>query len=514
MNVCTWLARTAKIAPHSPALLSGETLKATYNDFALRAASMAATFRTSYGIREGDRIALFMSNCTEYLEVLYGAWWAGAAVVPINAKLHPKEAAWILQDAQATLAFISDNGGDALYGQLDDCKTLREVISTDRSEFTALYNEDPLSKVCPKGPNDLAWLFYTSGTTGRPKGVMITHANLAAMTHSYFADVDTVERDGAKLYAAPMSHGAGLYNFMFVLKGARHVVPEQSSSNPQTLLNLSRSLRNVSMFLAPTMVRRLVDQALNEGSYGDGIKTIVYGGGPMYLADIKEAMNVMGQRFVQIYGQGESPMTITALSRNIHADMKHPRWEARLSSVGIAQSCVEIQIGNPDGGLLSPGQIGEVLVRGPSVMAGYWRQPAATADTLREGWLWTGDMGSLDEDGFLTLHDRSKDIIISGGSNIYPREVEETLLLHPDVLEVSVVGRPHPDWGEDVVAFVVMKPGRNMDPSSLDRICLENIARFKRPKTYLQETTLPKNNYGKVLKTELRSKLMQKRPPN
>jgi long-chain acyl-CoA synthetase len=261
------------------------------------------------------------------------------------------------------------------------------------------------------------------------------------------------------------------------------------------------------MFAAPTMVRRLVDWAKTEGSSGDGIRTIVYGGGPMYVADIEEAVAVMGPRFVQIYGQGESPMTITALSRALVADRLHPRWRERLGSVGIAQSCVEVRIGDEDGHELPAGETGEILVRGAPVMLGYWRNPEATAKTIRDGWLWTGDIGSMDDDGFLTLKDRSKDVIISGGSNIYPREVEEALLLHPAVREVSVVGQPSEEWGEDVVAFVVAKPGVKLDRSELDHHCLEHIARFKRPKSYIFEVELPKNNYGKVLKTELRARL-------
>jgi long-chain acyl-CoA synthetase len=355
--------------------------------------------------------------------------------------------------------------------------------------------------------DDLAWLFYTSGTTGRPKGVMISNGNLHAMAFSYFVDVDEVFPADAALYAAPMSHGAGIYNFMHVMRGARHVVPESGGFEADEVLALARSLRDISMFAAPTMVRRLVDRAKIEGSNGDGIRTIVYGGGPMYVSDIEEAVAVMGPRFVQIYGQGESPMTITALSRALVADRSHPRWRERLASVGVAQSCVEVRIGNEHGHWLPAGETGEILVRGAPVMLGYWRNVEATTKAIGGGWLWTGDVGSMDNDGFLTLKDRSKDVIISGGSNIYPREVEEALLLHPSVREVSVVGRPSEEWGEDVVAFIVARPGVKLETSELDRHCLEHIARFKRPKSYIFEIELPKNNYGKVLKTELRARL-------
>jgi long-chain acyl-CoA synthetase len=197
-------------------------------------------------------------------------------------------------------------------------------------------------------------------------------------------------------------------------------------------------------------------------------------------------------------------MAITALSREHLSDRKHPRWLTRIASVGVAQSLVEVRVADADGNELPIGETGEILVRGDTVMAGYWRNPEASAKTLRDGWLWTGDMGCLDADGFLTLKDRSKDVIISGGSNIYPREVEEVLLKHPAVQEVSVIGRPDPEWGEVVVAFVV---GSGVTSAELNVLCLEQIARFKRPKEYHFVASLPKNNYGKVLKTELRQRI-------
>jgi long-chain acyl-CoA synthetase len=204
-------------------------------------------------------------------------------------------------------------------------------------------------------------------------------------------------------------------------------------------------------------------------------------------------------------------MVGTALSRAHLADASHPRHAERLASVGVAQTPVRIRVADAQGQALPPGEVGEVLIQGDSVMAGYWKNPEATAAAIRDGWLWTGDMGTLDADGFLTLKDRSKDLIISGGSNIYPREVEEVLLTAPGVAEVAVVGAPDPEWGEIVVAFVVPQPGAaaTLDSKTLDAFCLEHIARFKRPKRYEIVESLPKNNYGKVLKTELRESVGQ-----
>lgn len=509
MNLAEWLVRTTRRLPNTPALLSGKDIVADYTKFARRVACLSSALRERLGVSPGDRVAIVMANCVEYLELLYAIWFAGAVVVPINFKLHAKEAAWIIENAEAKVVLVSESAAADLIPLIERLPGLAAAVAVKSREFAILCTAEPMSAPVSRSRDDLAWLFYTSGTTGKPKGVMISNGNLHAMAFSYFVDVDEVHTADAILYAAPMSHGAGLYNFMHVMRGARHVVPEAGEFDADEVLMLARSLRDISMFAAPTMVRRLVDQARTKGSNGDGIRTIVYGGGPMYVADIEEAVAVVGPRFVQIYGQGESPMTITALSRAMVADRSHPRWRERLGSVGIAQSCVEIRIGDEDGQRLPVGETGEVLVRGAPVMLGYWRNPEATTKTIRDGWLWTGDVGSMDDDGFLTLKDRSKDVIISGGTNIYPREVEEALLLHPTILEVSVVGRPSAEWGEDVVAFVVARPGANIDIAELDRHCVEHIARFKRPKLYVVEKELPKNNYGKVLKTELRARLVK-----
>ncbi len=499
MNLANWLVKTAKLYPDNPALMNGTNLVANYSEFAARAAAIGGYLRNEMGVKIGDRVALFMPNCTQYLEVMYAIWFAGAVAVPINAKLHEKEAAWIVADAGAQLVFTTENHAVAIAADASI-----SVICVDAAPFDALYQSPPLHTPETIGQYDIVWLFYTSGTTGKPKGVMITSANLTAMTLAYLTDVDEVYADDAALYAAPMSHGAGLYNFMHVIRGARHVVPLSGGFDANEILVLAPKLGNVSMFAAPTMVRRLVERARQYGGDGNGIRTIVYAGGPMYLADIIDAVDVMGPRFVQVLGQGECPMAITALSRKQVADREHPRWRDRLASVGVAQSAVSVQIHDEDGQVLPVDEIGEICVSGLPVMAGYWQNPNATSETIVDGWLKTGDMGAMDGDGFIILHDRAKDIVISGGSNIYPREVEEVLLRHPRVSEVSVVGKPDPEWGEVVVAFIVAD---NVDTGELDAFCLDNIARFKRPKIYRFVPELPKNNYGKVLKTELRVQL-------
>lgn len=504
MNLAEWLVRSARRHPDNPALFAGSRQLGDYRAFAASAAAIGGGIRDRFGIAPGDRVAIFAANSTQYLEAMYGAWFAGAAIVPINAKLHAREAAWIVEDSGARLVFADAAHAGTLSPLLSSAC---QMIDMQSAQFAELAAAEPLAAPVPMAADDMAWLFYTSGTTGKPKGVMITTGNIHAMAHSYFADVDQVYPADAAFYAAPMSHGAGLYNVMHVLKAARHVVPASGGFEPGEIFDAARDLGDLHMFAAPTMVRRLVDAARQSGFSGEGIRTIVYGGGPMYVADILDAVEVLGPRFCQIYGQGESPMCITALARDFVMDRKNPRWRERLASVGLAQSCVDVRAVDEDGNPLPAGQAGEIVVRGPSVMAGYWNNPEATAATIRNGWLYTGDVGSLDEDGFLTLKDRTKDVIISGGTNIYPREVEEALLTHAGVHEVSVIGAPDAEWGESVVAFVVAAPGNAPDAKALDAHCLASIARFKRPKGYRFVDVLPKNNYGKVLKTELRLEL-------
>jgi len=509
MNLVQLLVRSATAYPAQPAVFVGERRLHDYRQLAARTASIAGYLRDTLRLAPGERVAIYMSNCPEYLEVLYGAWWAGLVVVPVNAKLHPREVAFVLNDAQASGLFVSRDLAAEMVPLLSGTPSVKRTFIPGGSDYAALLAGTPIAPQHRAG-DDLAWLFYTSGTTGHPKGVMQTHRNLLTMTACYFSDVDQASPADAIVYAAPISHGAGMYNFAHVLKAARHVIPESGGFDAAELTELAARIGNISFFAAPTMVKRVVDHVGLSGADPSGFKTLVYGGGPMYVEDIRRALDVMGNRFVQIYGQGECPMTITALSRQHLSDRSHEQWLARIGSVGIAQSLVEVRVADTDGATLPAGETGEILVRGDAVMAGYWRNPDATARAVQDGWLWTGDMGAMDASGFLTMKDRSKDVIISGGSNIYPREVEEVLLKHPKVREVSVIGKKDREWGELVVAFVVAD---DVLPEELDALCLTEIARFKRPKEYRFVASLPKNSYGKVLKTELRERLQRAADP-
>jgi long-chain acyl-CoA synthetase len=479
-----------------PAAASGARVVMTYGDLASRAAKLASALRDKLALKPGDRVAIVAKNSPDYLALLYGIWHAGLAAVPANAKLHGAELGYILEHSGARVCFAS-KGIDADIAAHAP-QTLERLIVIGSAEYDALFTADAIDVVSRDG-NDLAWLFYTSGTTGKPKGAMLTHRNVAVASYAYGAEVDPVTPGDAILHAAPMSHGSGLYIMQHVARLGVQVVPESGAFEPDEIFALFDRWPNMSMFAAPTMIKRLVDSdaSCNAGN----IRTLIWGGAPMYVEDCLKALDRFGPRLAQIYGQGESPMTITTLSKQDIADRDHPRWRERLGSAGKPYACVDVIVADNDGRPLPAGETGEILVGGDVVMAGYWRNEEATSASLRGGYLRTGDVGAFDAEGYLTLKDRSKDLIISGGSNIYPREVEEVLLTHPAVREVSVIGRADAEWGEAVVAYVV----GDAPKAELDALCLNNIARFKRPKDYVFVDALPKNNYGKILKTELRA---------
>jgi len=481
-----------------------------YAALAARVTRLAGAFSAA-GLTAGDRVALVARNCAEYLETLFACWHAGLCAVPVNSKLHPSELAYVLENSGARWAFVDAAWDTALAGRAGETPALERVIEFASSEYDRLFDGAPRDEPAAVATTDPAWLFYTSGTTGRPKGAVLSHGNLRAMSECFLFDVETVAPGDAILHAAPLSHGSGLYVLPHVLHAAVNIVPDSGGFDPGELVALLARWPNTCFFAAPTMVKRLIAHPALGGARLDQLKSIIYGGAPMYVEDCKAAFAALGPKLAQIYGQGESPMTITAMPRAMLAAAIARDDDARLGSVGVAQTGIEIRITETDGAALAGSAIGEVCVRGPTVMQGYWMNLQASAAALSGGWLHTGDIGCIDRDGFLTLKDRAKDLIISGGANIYPREIEEVLQKHPAVAEVAVVGRRHADWGEEVVACVVTRDSTAIAllERELDALCLQHIARFKRPKVYVFLAELPKNNTGKVLKTVLRERIAE-----
>jgi acyl-CoA synthetase (AMP-forming)/AMP-acid ligase II len=503
MNLAALFFDVARRFPERPAV-TDDRHSWTYRELAERVARLAGGLHAR-GLRPGDRVLLSLENCGEFFELLFGCWAAGLCAVPANARLHPREVEYIAENSGAKLLVATPGLAETLAPLEQTVASIDQLIVTDGADYHRLIRTEAPTHPAPHNPTDRAWLFYTSGTTGRPKGAVLTHRNLIFTSQCYYADIDQLDEHDTHLLAAPVSHGAGLYALPSVLKGAHQIVlPHFDVSH---ILDVLKKHQSVSMFAAPTMLTRLVHAPEVANADLANLRTIYYGGGPMYVADLEKALQIFGPRLYQLFGQGESPMTITGLTKRQHGETEHPHWHDRLASCGYPRSGVLVRVVDEDDRDVAPGEIGEVITQSDCVMDGYWQNLEANAETLRGGWLHTGDLGSMDADGLVTLRDRSKDMIISGGSNIYPREIEEVLLRHPDLVEASVVGRPHPDWGEEVVAFLVPRPGAAVAAAELDRLCLDYIARFKRPREYRFVEELPKNNYGKVLKTELRALL-------
>lgn len=505
MNLSHLFQRSVQLYPERPALAHGAQASWTYAQLNARIQSLAYWLRHTLRLNAGDRVMLAMKNCPQYMELMLASWHAGLCVVPVNSKLHPNELAYMVQDSGSRACFTQAGLFDDLRHACAGFDTL-QLIDVDSDDYRQAL-QSPAFAIASDSDSALAWLFYTSGTTGRPKGVMLSHSNLVSMAMHFYSDVQSVGSDDILVHVAPMSHGSGLYSIPYFIKGAMQLVPESGGLDVPELFSLFARHKNVSLFASPTIVQRLVQHGQQNPGEWPGLRSMLVGGAPFYIEDIKAAVQCFGPRIAQMYGQGESPMTISALPAERLAKAVAEGDNATLASVGFAQTAIQISIVDSDGKPVAAGTPGEVIVRGPTVMAGYWNNPEATRQTVLDGALRTGDIGLLDEHGLLHLKDRSKDVIISGGTNIYPREVEEALLTHTSVEEVSVIGTPDPEWGEAVVAFVVCRSGAVVSETELDAVCLKTIARFKRPKRYIFATELPKNGTGKVLKRELQQRI-------
>ena len=500
MNLAHLLLASARSFPDRPALSLGTRVLFDYRTFGRRTAGLAASLQSQFCLKPGQRVALAMKNCPEYLEILFACWHAGLVVVPMNARLHARELIFMIEDCTAALTVATEEIAQDLTAAGFTGRLLLPGSADYRRLVTA-------QSVAPQetGPEDLAWIFYTSGTTGKPKGAMLSHRNLMAMAIGYLADVDFLTQHDALLHLAATSHASGLFALSHVAKASNNILPESGGYDPHEMAALIAAWPNLSFFVPPTLLRRMCAEPAIAAAPLANIRTVLLGAAPVYAEDLRAGLALFGPKLWNGYGQGETPCTITAMSKEMIAEAAASGDTARLVSVGLARTGISVSIVANNGKPLPAGEIGEVLVRGETVMSGYWNRPDATAETLAGGWLHTGDLGRMDEHGFLTLLDRKKDLIISGGINIYAREIEEILLTHPAVAEAAVIGLPDAEWGESVAAIIVAAPGAALGAGDLDALCLAKIARFKRPKRYEFVAELPKNTAGKVLKRDLRA---------
>jgi long-chain acyl-CoA synthetase len=324
------------------------------------------------------------------------------------------------------------------------------------------------------------------------------------MTAAYYADVSALSPRDSIVHVAALSHASGLFSLPFVGRGASQVLPPSGRFDSAELLDLIALGERSTFFVPPTLLRRLCAASQTASAPVDRIGTVLVGAAPVYPRDLRLATAALGPCLWNGYGQGETPCTITAIGSAAIAAAIEADDDDRLASVGVARFATRVRVVDPEGQPLPAGDTGEVIVDGPTVMSGYLDLVPETADALRDGWLHTGDLGRFDAEGNLSLVDRLRDVVITGGYNVYPREVEEVLLSDPSVSDAAVIGVSDPEWGERVVAYVVAQPGAVIDEAALDRRCLESIARHKRPKSYRVVQELPRNSAGKVLKNTLR----------
>jgi acyl-CoA synthetase (AMP-forming)/AMP-acid ligase II len=512
MNTFAFLQKAAMLRPDQPALVHGAE-SISYREFRDRALAIGGNL-LALGLAPGDRVAFCLANCPRILETIYGCFAAGLIVVPINARLHAREMAYIVSNSGAKALIYGPEYQAGIMQHLAEFAGLEHRICTTAVDGVVPYQSllnagHALGQSAEVAAADPCWLFYTSGTTGKPKGATWTHRTVRVVIMNYLADVHNIQPGDIVAHAAPMSHGSGIVALPAVARAATNVILDSKSFEPRALFAMVEAMKVSHIaFLAPTQIIKMLEEFV-PGAYDlSSLKAICYGGAPIYVEHLRNAIKAFGPVFAQIYGQGEAPITISGLNAAEHARLLAAN-DHRIGSAGTIRTDVEVRCVDADDRPLPPGREGEIIVRGDIVMQGYWNNPMATAEALRGGWLHTGDIGVLDEEGYLFLLDRAKDMIISGGNNVYPREVEEVIVQHPAVATVVVFGIPHAYWGEAVHALVVLESEATATAQDIIDHCGQNMAGYKKPKSVEFVDSLPVSGYGKVMRREIREKYWQ-----
>jgi len=510
------LKKACKLFPHKEAVLCGSR-RFTYEEFFTRLTGFAAWLRAA-GVERGDRIAILHPNCHYFLEAYYALAWIGAVSVPLNHRLAARELAFILQDAGARI-LIADPSFRPLVASLGGAlPQVEKIVWTGEGgrggpgEHRDVYYEDLLSGASP-GPSealgeaDIAQLYYTSGTTGRPKGVILTHKNVTVHSLGAIAELNLTDRD-VWLHAAPLFHLADAWaTWAMTWVGGTHVlVPEFAP--PAVLAAMEREGVTLTN-LIPTMLNMLINHP-DVGKFDySRLRVLLSGGAPIAPEVVRKIVATFKCDYIQTYGMTETSPYLTLSLLKEHLRRLTPEEQLRFKAkTGREFIAVELKVLNDAGGEIrrDEREVGEIVVRGDTVTPGYWNLPEETAQTFRDGWLATGDMACMDAEGYVTIVDRRKDMIITGGENVYSTEVEHVLYMHPAVLECAVVGVPDEKWGEAVQGIVVLKQGCAATAEELIAFCKERIARYKAPKAIDFLELLPKTGSGKIAKKQLRER--------
>jgi acyl-CoA synthetase (AMP-forming)/AMP-acid ligase II len=515
-NLACLLLQTARRLPDHPSLVWRERTW-TWRETAHRAASAAAALRAR-GIAKGDRVLVHARNSNAMFESAWACWLIGAVWVPTNFRLSPPEVAYLASSSRAR-AHVFDAAfpahREAARAANAHCALEVAIGGADASDWEALIEgaaAGPIGAPADVDRDDPTWFFYTSGTTGHPKAAVLTHGQLAFVVLNHIADLmpGLSERD-ASLVVAPLSHGAGIHALAQVARGAKSVLLPGVRLDCAEAWRLVEAHRVSNMFTVPTILNTLARDPAVHAHDHSSLRHVIYAGAPMYREDQKHALRTLGPCLVQYFGLGEVTGNITVLPPEWHSVEDDPAFP--IGSCGYPRTGMDIAILDAENRPLPPGETGEIGVRGNAVFAGYFEDEEANAKAFAGGWFHTGDLGHLDTRGFLTITGRASDMYISGGSNVYPREVEEALLTHPAVAEACVVGMPDAKWGESGVAVLVAREGATIDPAAVLGHLESRIARYKRPARIVVWPELPRSGYGKVPKLEVKRLLREGATP-
>ncbi|MDR8071891.1 acyl-CoA synthetase [Burkholderia cenocepacia] len=515
-NLAQLLRQSARQFPHRPAVVHRDQTW-TWSEIDGRVDAMVSALH-SLGVRPGDKILVHSRNCVQMFESCWVAFRLGAVWVPTNFRLTPPEVAYLGSSSGSCVMIVDEEYityADAVQAESPDLRHVVVIGSPRQGEHSY---EDLVAANLGATVEDAAveydtpaWFFYTSGTTGRPKAAILTHGQMAFVVANHLADVipGTTELD-CSIVVAPLSHGAGIHGLLNVARGAAAVILPSEKMDPEMVWGLVEKHKVSNFFAVPTIIKMLVEHPAVDRYDHSSLRYINYGGAPMYRADQKLALIKLGRVLVQHFGLGEATACITVLPPHMHsAEDDDPA--ANIGSCGRPRTGMEVVIMDPDLNKLPVGEVGEICCRGPAVFAGYYGNHEATEKAFRGGWFHTGDLGRLDERGLLYITGRESDMYISGGSNVYPREVEEILLTHQSVAEVAVLGIPDPKWGEVGVAVIALRNDcPPIDATELLRHLEGRCARYRWPKYFFFWDALPKSGYGKITKKEVRQMLYER----
>lgn len=507
LNLAYFLTRAARLYPGRLAIVHGNTTL-DYRTLNQRVGCLAGAL-LGLGLQRGDRVGIVAEAEPRAIECLLAPLRAGLVIVPMNPRLHASEYAFMLRKCGAKALLVSKERLPDLLSVRSEFSELRYIVGMDSAAVKDVLDYEGLLGGARATPDvevsdqDLAWIFFTSGTTGFPKGAMHTHRSLRTMVETQLIESLPVQSNDRLAVLTPMSHAAGLMVFHEIAGGGTHVFPTFRSFRADDFYELVAQQRITKCMLVPTMIQRLLDAPWPTKFDLSSLRTVMYGAAPMYVERLKEAIDRFGQVFVGVFAQGEAPLACTWLPKEDHS-LSDKSGLKRLASVGRESYGVQVRIVGDDDEILPPDATGEIVIRGDLVMTGYWDDPEATHQTLRNGWLHTGDVGHMDDEHYLYITDRLKDMIIKGGTNIYPREIEEVLYRHSKIREATVFGVPHPEWGETVIAAVSLRRGAVAMEDELGEWVASHLSAFKKPSKFHFVDELAKNSYGKIMKREVR----------